>query len=111
MTKRDGFVSNSSSSSFVVRTSSLTPEQVDKVKAFASKHHRWFDTDITIGVEFIEGYLEAHNGVEDGGETAEQSFSNLMDAFGVTSEDYAREYCGCIDEVKEKIGILPEFLK
>ena len=98
------FVSNSSSSSFVVRKSALNEEQVSKVKEFANKHENWFETEIEIGEEYIEGYLECHNGTEaENHETAEEVFTSLMDDFGVTPKDYAREYCGDIDEVKERI--------
>jgi len=104
MKKRIGFVSNSSSSSFVVRMKVLTPEQIEEIKAFAKKHEHWFETEIEIGTEFIEGYLEAHNGTEEEDDsTALEIFSEMMDSYGVTSKDYATEYCGGIDEVKERI--------
>ncbi len=107
---RQGFVSNSSSSSFVLRKSVLTNEQINEILNFKEKRNDWFETEIREESDYFVGYLECHNGTdEDGGSTAEDIFLNMLSNWGLlNSENYASEYCGSIEDCKERVRTADE---
>ncbi len=101
---RTGFVSNSSSSSFVIRKSALTEAQVAQIVEFYDKRNDYYCTGyLKDDGTFISGDLESHNTCErweedgetggfDDKDTACVLFGELIDSFGVSSEDYDQRY-------------------
>jgi len=59
---RKGFVSNSSSSSFIVKKKGLTKNQENDILNFLLRREGWGETEL-IGIDnnYIWGWLEAHN--------------------------------------------------
>jgi len=92
---RNGFVSNSSSSSFIVRKSALTEEQQRELRDLFYKHSYQFETEVTETKEFFLGDLEAHNGLHTGDSPIAHIFSDLMDEWNIKIiKDWNIEYCG-----------------
>ena len=107
MKVRSGFVSNSSSSSFILRKSALNPKEMNEIKEFFKLRDGWFNTEI-MGEDdkYLWGDLEAHNQASSLGydeedkdedspeddDTASKMFSDMMDDLSLTPEDYCIKY-------------------
>jgi hypothetical protein len=110
---RNGFVSNSSSSSFVIRKSALNKEKLDELLKILNKYNNTFETEFIENDKYISGYLESHNhcffGENDEGDYDDQTAFKMVDDFineiGLTEKDYLTEYCGdvasLIDEMEK----------
>jgi hypothetical protein len=95
MKRRNGFVSNSSSSSFILRKSALTKEQTQEIKALFRQHKDKGETSIAEDDEFYRGDLEAHNAISDQCAPLHVLFADLMNNHGLAiGEDWDIEYCG-----------------
>ena len=92
---RNGFISNSSSSSFIIRKSVLTKEQEQELKIIFKKHEDNYNTSIKENPQFFEGYLEAHNALDEEGydEPLSDIIESLMDKWKIkTFKDYNIQY-------------------
>lgn len=95
----NGFVSNSSSSSFILKKAVLTYDQINKVREFLCKHDGYFESSYKEDDEYFTGYLEAHNEIEGEEETACRLFDNLIYSFQVSTPNkiptkwYDSRYC------------------
>lgn len=95
MKKRNGFVSNSSSSSFILRRSALSRRMTIKVGEFFKKHDGHFETCLDGNLkddEYMTGDLDAHNTIEGESGTASVLFRDLLEEGGITSKDYCSRY-------------------
>jgi hypothetical protein len=100
MKKRTGFVSNSSSSSFILRKSVLSEDQINELRSFFKKYDNSYNTSVEESSDFFEGDVEAHNNFNDDESTASDLLVDLVDSFGLTLprkkyfhivyEDYAK---------------------
>lgn len=62
---RNGFVSNSSSSSFIIRKDVLNKRQLTKLTKFFNYYNNNFETKVEEDSHYFKGYLESHNVVFD----------------------------------------------
>ena len=117
MKVRNGFVSNSSSSSFIIKKSSLTESQLQIVLDFLDRRKRCFETELQENTEkYLIGRVEAHNIADDSdwideiskddaiydNDTAANLLDAMLIAFGLGTKDYCIRY-------EEHVG--PEDLK
>jgi len=101
---RNGFVSNSSSSSFILKKEGLTKEQVNTMQEFMKKYNGGFETEIEETDKTFEGYVEAHNCLyidsqsEDDEEnsfedqTPADCLRDLVDDFCIERKNFRMEY-------------------
>jgi hypothetical protein len=76
---RSGFVSNSSSSSFVIRKSALTSDQKNELLEIFLVHNGQYTTNIESDEMTYSGELEAHNAFDEyGNEPLTNIIENLM---------------------------------
>lgn len=83
MRLREGFVSNSSSSSFILRKDILSEENIAEVRDFVKKYDSYLDTRIHEEDLYFHGDLEAHTSVDESDNTPANKFRNLVESFSV----------------------------
>ena len=92
MKVRVGYVSNSSSSSFIIRKSVLTEEQLNKLRAFFEEHKDWHETEMKEDDHILWGEVAAHSGVN-GNAPANILLCYIVDSFQIPLPH--REYYDC----------------
>jgi len=86
---RCSFVSNSSSSSFIIKKSFLKEKQLENLRAFFKKYNNQFDSSITESENFFEGEIEAHNSVfDDDSGTPAELLEELIDSFKIPPKKF-----------------------
>jgi len=98
MKTRLGFVSNSSSSSFVIRKSALDIYQINELRRLFKEHKNYFETNTEEDDYVFSGRLEAHNGKNEEGKDSSplaNIVDELMDKWKISPMyDYMIEYEG-----------------
>lgn len=77
MKLRTGFVSNSSSSSFIIRKSALTMEQKNELMKIFNRHEHYYTTEVELTEKTYQGTLEAHNAIDEDGYT--EPLANIIE--------------------------------
>jgi len=106
---RNGFVSNSSSSSFILSLKDLTNEQKEKINEFFIKNNKAFENDFNIITAYdaiSQGDVETHNGPwnkekhEYEKTTFEEIFVKLLNDIGIDTKNekiFRIKYGDCPD--------------
>lgn len=107
MKVRTGFVSNSSSSSFIVRKSALTDNQLSQLKAFIELRKDWYETEMyKEDHNYLWSDVEAHNAAycsdaeeaddeeinPNDSETASDLLIEMMEDFDIGRNDFSIRY-------------------
>ena len=95
MKKRLKFVSNSSSSTFIIRKSGLPSTAFKAISDFFEKYDGHGNTDFdqkSIDTLFLKGELESHWGPEDSGTTYRELFEDILEKYDIDSVDYEIRY-------------------
>jgi len=78
---RSGFVSNSSSSSFVIIKDKITKQQIDKLIEIFNGDSDFYETDLTAGNLFVNITTESH---------MDEKIVELLEEVGVDENSYER---------------------